>query len=238
MSLHPFLLAAGSPASGSQNLFATAADYFVRGGPVMYPILAVSIIALTVVLERLFWWSREGARRRTAVLHRIYDTVQAGDLAGASALAAGETTDPRIRVVYEGLNHQHESMQGALQLAAAVELQRAARFLPVMDTIVTLAPLLGLLGTVTGIMRAFNAVQGELNVDAVSGGIGEALIATACGLAIAMFALIPYNWFSSKVEFLKFELETAATNLEVMMRAVGEKRKNGAAATASASPRA
>jgi biopolymer transport protein ExbB len=77
---------------------------------------------------------------------------------------------------------------------------------------------------VTGIMGAFNAVQGELNVDAVSGGIGEALIATACGLAIAMFALIPYNFFTSKVEFLKFELETAATNLEVMSRSLADKR--------------
>ena len=199
--------------------------YFLRGGPVMYPIVIVSIIAVTVVLERIFWWSREGARRRTTTLNGIYDAIQAGDLEKASRLAS-DSTDSRVRVIYEGLNHQHESMQGALQLAAAMELQRAGRFLPVMDTIVTLAPLLGLLGTVTGIMGAFNAVRGELNVDAVSGGIGEALIATACGLAIAMFALIPYNYFSSKVEFLKFELETAATNLEVMIRAPSEKRKH------------
>jgi biopolymer transport protein ExbB len=206
------------------NLFDTALHYFFRGGPIMYPILLVSIIAATVVLERIFWWSREGARKHSATLNRIYDAIQTGNLEQASSLAAN-STDPRIRVIYEGLNNHHESMQGALQLASAVELQRAARFLPVMDTIITLAPLLGLLGTVTGIMGAFNAVQGELNVDAVSGGIGEALIATACGLAIAMFSLIPYNYFSSRVEFLKFELETAATNLEVMMRTLTEKRK-------------
>lgn len=225
---NPLLLVVAPPQAAGESLFASAVDYFQRGGPIMYPILAVSIIALTVVLERVFWWSREGARRRTAALNGVYDAVQAGDLEEASGRAA-DSTDPRVRVLYEGLNHQHESMQGALQLAAAVELQRASRFLPVMDTIVTLAPLLGLLGTVTGIMRAFNAVHGELNVDAVSGGIGEALIATACGLAIAMFALIPYNFFSTKVEFLKFELETAATNLEVMVGALGEKRKSRAA---------
>jgi biopolymer transport protein ExbB len=231
----PLSIAVSSaPASG--EMLSTALQYFQRGGPIMYPIVVVSIVALTVVLERIFWWSREGARKRTETLHRIYDAVQAGDLEKASSLA-GDSTDPRVRVVYQGLNHQHESMQGALQLAAAVELQRASRFLPVMDTIITLAPLLGLLGTVTGIMGAFNAVHGELNVDAVSGGIGEALIATACGLAIAMFALIPYNFFSSKVEFLKFELETAATNLEVMMRTIGEKRTPVAASrTAQLSP--
>jgi biopolymer transport protein ExbB len=225
-------LIAAAPDLAGASLLDITLSYFHRGGPIMYPIVIVSIVALAVVLERVFWWSRERARKQTAILNRIYDSVQQGDLARASALA-GDSTDPRVRVIYEGLNHQHESMQGALQLAAAMELQRASRFLPVMDTIITLAPLLGLLGTVTGIMGAFNAVQGELNVDAVSGGIGEALIATACGLAIAMFSLIPYNYFSSKVEFLKFELETAATNLEVMMRTLGEKRAGAAAGPAT-----
>ena len=137
-----------------------------------------------------------------------------------------DSSDPRLRVVWQGLNNQHDSMQGALQLAAAVEIQRASRFLVVMDTIVTLAPLLGLLGTVTGIMKAFNAVSdGGLDPSIVSAGIGEALIATAFGLGIAMVTLIPFNYYSTKVQFLSFELETAATNLEVMMKALSERRK-------------
>jgi biopolymer transport protein ExbB len=83
---------------------------------------------------------------------------------------------------------------------------------------VTLAPLLGLLGTVTGLMRAFlNVGSAELSVMAVTGGIGEALIATACGLGIAIFTLIPFNFFTGKVVRLQFELETAATNVEVMV---------------------
>jgi biopolymer transport protein ExbB len=87
-----------------------------------------------------------------------------------------------------------------------------------MDTLVTLAPLLGLLGTVTGLMRAFlNIGSAELSVTAVTGGIGEALIATACGLGIAIFALVPFNYFSAKVTQLQFDLETAATNVEVMV---------------------
>ena len=109
-------------------------------------------------------------------------------------------------------------MEGALQLAAGIELERAGRFLTVMDTLVTLAPLLGLLGTVTGLMRAFLGVgTAELAVSAVTGGIGEALIATACGLVIAIFALIPFNYFNGRVARLQFELETAATNVEVMV---------------------
>ena len=202
-----------------------ALDLFFKGGPVMYPITLVSLIAGTVILERVFWWLRERSRKRTATLNRVYDAIQAGDLEKASKLSE-DSSDPRLRVVWQGLNNQHDSMQGALQLAAAVEIQRASRFLVVMDTIVTLAPLLGLLGTVTGIMRAFNAVsEGGLDPSIVSSGIGEALIATAFGLGIAMVTLIPFNYYTSKVQFLAFELETAATNLEVMMKTLMEKKK-------------
>ncbi len=191
-----FLAAAVKPEINTGN---AALDLFLKGGPVMYPILLVSLIAGTVILERVFWWLRERSRKRTATLNRVYDAIQEGDVEKASRLAE-DSSDPRLRVVWQGLNNQHDSMQGALQMAAAVEIQRASRFLPVMDTIVTLAPLLGLLGTVTGIMRAFNAVsEGGLDPGAVSSGIGEALIATAFGLGIAMVTLIPYNYYSTKV---------------------------------------
>jgi hypothetical protein len=84
-----------------------------------------------------------------------------------------------------------------------------------MDTLVTLAPLLGLLGTVTGLMRAFLSVgSAELSVVSVTGGIGEALIATACGLGIAILSLVPFNYFTGRVARLQFELEAAATNVD------------------------
>ncbi len=121
-------------------------------------------------------------------------------------------------MIYHGLNHVHSSLQGAMQMAAGIELERAGRFLAVLDTIITLAPLLGLLGTVTGIMHSFKFVGNEeLAAVKVSGGIAEALIATAAGLAIAMFCLIPFNYFQRRIERLRFELETQATNVEVML---------------------
>jgi biopolymer transport protein ExbB len=94
-------------------------------------------------------------------------------------------------------------------------LKGAQRFLGAMDTIVTLAPLLGLLGTVTGIMQSFRFVGGDqdLAVSKVSGGIGEALIATSVGLGIAIFTLIPFNTFGGKAEKLEAELDTTANNL-------------------------
>src|SRR4029453_151155 len=87
-------------------------------------------------------------------LEKILAALENGDFANAAKLAKG-SDDPIIRMMWHGLNHVHFSMQGALQIAAGIELQRAGRFLTVMDTLVTLAPLLGLLGTVSGIFRTF-----------------------------------------------------------------------------------
>jgi biopolymer transport protein ExbB len=192
-------------------------QFFVKGGPIMWPILISAIVAVAVVGERAFWWWRESQKRDPQKMEQLLAALENSDIAAATKIAEG-SEDPVIRMVYRGLNHVHTSLQGALQLAAGIELKRAGRFLVVMDTLVTLAPLLGLLGTVTGLMRAFlNIGSAELSVSAVTGGIGEALIATACGLGIAIFALIPFNFFSAKLAQLQFDLETAATNVEVMV---------------------
>jgi biopolymer transport protein ExbB len=195
-------------------------QFFLKGGPVMWPILISALVAVAVVGERAFWWWREGRKRDAQKLEQLLAALENSDVAAARQIAAG-SEDPVVRVIRHGLahvGHGHGSLIGALQLAAGVELKRAGRFLTVMDTLVTLAPLLGLLGTVTGLMRAFlNIGAAEISVTGVTGGIGEALIATACGLAIAIFALIPFNYFSARVAQLQFDLETAATNVEVLV---------------------
>jgi biopolymer transport protein ExbB len=192
-------------------------DKFHKGGPIMWPILIVSIVGLTVVIERIFWWSGRWFRRDPKRIEKVFTAIENGDTAEASRLSRG-SRDPVLRMMWNGLNHQHASLQGALQVAAGIEIKRAGRFLVVMDTLVTLAPLLGLLGTITGLIKSFSFLGNEeLAVQAVTGGIAEALIATACGLGIAIFALIPFNFFTSRVANLEFELQTAATNLEVML---------------------
>jgi len=202
-----------------------ALQFFLKGGPVMWPILVCTIVAVAVVGERTFWWWRESQKRDPQKMEQLLAALENSDVTATRQIATG-SDDPIIRVIHHGLNHighAHGSLLGALQLAAGVELKRAGRFLMVMDTLVTLAPLLGLLGTVTGLMRAFlNIGNAELSVTAVTGGIGEALIATACGLAIAIFSLIPFNYFSAKVAQLQFDLETAATNVEVMVGGGGK----------------
>ena len=199
-------------------------DYFLKGGPIMYPILIVAIVAVCVVGERTFWWLRLNLRRDPETLEKVLAAMENGDFKAGSVLAK-DSDDPVVRMVWHGLNHYHHgSLQGALQVAAGIELQKAGRFLTVMDTLVTLAPLLGLLGTVTGLMRSFQAIGGEeLAVQKITGGIGEALIATMCGLAIAIVSLIPFNFFTGKTARLQFELETAATNVEVMVNSARQR---------------
>ena len=199
--------------------------HFEAGGPIMWPILITAIVAVAVVGERTIWWWRESRKRDPQALEKIFAAIENGDFAEAARLAKG-SEDPIIRTIWHGMNHFHSSLQGALQVAAGAELQKAGRFLVVMDTLVTLAPLLGLLGTVSGIFRTFIAL-GSQSVEGamgqITGGIGEALIATMCGLAIAIFALIPFNFFTRKVAQLQFELESAATNVEVMVTAAKQR---------------
>jgi biopolymer transport protein ExbB len=197
----------------------------------MWPILIVTIVALTVVLERIFWWFGRWMKRDPKRIEKVFTAIENGDVAEASRLSRG-SRDPVLRMMWNGLNHQHASLQGALQVAAGIEIKRAGRFLVVMDTLVTLAPLLGLLGTITGLIRSFSFLGNEeLAVQAVTGGIAEALIATACGLGIAIFALIPFNFFTSRVSNLEFELQTAATNLEVMLESNAKAKREAEMAT-------
>jgi len=154
-------------------------DKFHKGGPIMWPILIVSIVALTVVLERCIWWCGRWFRRDPKRIEKVFTAIENGDTAEASRLSRS-SRDPVLRMLWNSLNHQHSSLEAALQVAAGIEIKRAGRFLVVMDTLVTLAPLLGLLGTITGLIRSFSFLGNEeLAVQAVTGGIAEALIATA-----------------------------------------------------------
>ncbi|MGH9749402.1 MAG: MotA/TolQ/ExbB proton channel family protein, partial [Candidatus Polarisedimenticolia bacterium] len=100
----------------------------------------------------------------------------------------------------------------------ALEIKRFSRGISILDTVITLAPLLGLLGTVTGMMHSFSLIGGELSAPgAITGGIAEALIATAFGLGIAITALIPFNYLNARVEEARHEMDSAATRFEMLL---------------------
>src|ERR1043166_9714906 len=101
-------------------------QYFKAGGPVMWPILITAIVAIAVVGERTFWWWRESSRRDPATLEKLFAALEHGDFREASRLSR-DSADPIIRMIWHGMNHFHSSLQGALQVAACLNLQNAAR---------------------------------------------------------------------------------------------------------------
>src|ERR1700719_1749271 len=198
----------------------TVFETFFKGGPVMYPIVAVLVVSVAVILERIVWWTVQTTRRDSDQLDKVYAALEQGNVAGAVNLARG-SKDPLVRTVWHGLSHVHASVEGALQVAAGEEIQRAGRFMSVMDTSITQALRLGLLGAVTGIMGSFSFVgNADLAPAKVSGGIAEALIATACGLGIAIFTLIFFNFFNARVARLIFELESTSNNVILMLNSL------------------
>jgi biopolymer transport protein ExbB len=191
-------------------------DLFRHGGPIMWPISVVTLVAVAIIAERIWWWWQLARARQPELVETVLTALDEGQADHARQLCS-QSIDPVLRVLHAGITHRHGSVQAAVQAAAGIELAQAGRFLLAMDTIITLAPLLGLLGTVTGIMGSFQSVgSSELAVESVTGGIGEALIATAFGLGIAIVTLIPYNWFTAKVSALQHAIETAANNFEVI----------------------
>ncbi len=201
-------------------------DLFIKGGPVMWPLLAVSLLALTVILERLVFTLIEWRRSDPEIVSKIFSEAHHGNLEAAQAAGAG-SRDYLARILTYALKHRDSSFSNALLKAANDELRRFNRGISVLDTVVTLAPLLGLFGTVTGMIHAFGLLgASELGAPtAITGGIAEALIATAFGLLIAMTSLLPFNFLTTRLEEARQRIETAAAKLELLlMRA--EKQSN------------
>jgi biopolymer transport protein ExbB len=197
---------------------------FLEGGPVMWPLLALSLVALTVVFERLWFAVAEARRRDRDAVRAILSFAEAGDLDQAQR-AGAKSRDFVARALSFGLLHREPSYSNALLQAAAGELHRFSRGLSVLDTTITLAPLLGLFGTVTGMIRAFGLLgTSELGAPmAITGGIAEALIATAFGLLIAIMALLPFNFLNTRLEQARHEIEIAAAHLERLLLRAGER---------------
>lgn len=192
---------------------------FTKGGPIMWPLFLTSVVSLAVVFERLFFIIAERSRRDSELVESVFESVEGGRIDEA-ARKASESRDFVARMLGYGLKNRGKSLSGALLHAAGRELKRFNRGLSVLDTAITLAPLLGLLGTVTGMIRSFGLLGNrELEAPAViTGGIAEALIATAFGLGIAIVALIPFNYLNARLEEARHELEDAATHLELLLK--------------------
>jgi biopolymer transport protein ExbB len=190
-----------------------------RGGIVMWPLLACSLVAVTAVIERLIFWLRETMTRDAKLLERLIELTQKGDFEQA-ALASKAARCAPTRMLRAGLEHRDHGLSEAMEVAASEEIARMKSAMAILDTIITMAPLLGILGTVTGIIQSFDLL-GQLQVEdprGVADGIAEALITTAAGLVIALGTLLPFNYFISRIQRETRRLEQVATQFEVVYR--------------------
>jgi biopolymer transport protein ExbB len=192
-----------------------AVAFLIKGGIVMIPLLICSVISVTVIVERFFFWRY---LRSHDVHTTILSLVAEGNLDAATRVAS-RSWHPIARVLQAGLEHKDVAPTAAMEATAQAEVRQLRRFLPILDTIITLAPLLGLLGTITGMISAFGIMSeaGLGQPHAVTGGVAEALIATATGLFIAIMTLMPYNYFNAKVEQFTALIEEQATRLELLL---------------------
>jgi biopolymer transport protein ExbB len=190
----------------------------------MWPLLLLSVVAVAVVLERMAFIIKERRSRDLGSVSFILEHVEHGDITTAIE-SAKFSNDFVARVLVYGLVNRDRSFSSALLIAANRELKRFGKGLPTLDTIITLAPLLGLLGTVTGMIDAFGlfGVAGTETTAVITGGISEALIATAFGLIIACLSLIPFNYLNKRVEDARHEIEDAATHMELLLIKNGSK---------------
>ena len=188
----------------------------------MWPILATFFLALCVLLDRVIWWLRLRATLQEVRQEQARVALGTGDFESVWLLTQG-TRDPYLRNLEQGLTHAHTSMLAAMQLDATHLLEKSEARMWVISTLITLAPLLGLFGTIVGIMGSFSFVGDEQLAPAkVSGGIAEALIATACGIAIAILCLLPYNFFRKRVSMLRASLERWINHTELLVKSARE----------------
>ncbi|MEX0829483.1 MAG: MotA/TolQ/ExbB proton channel family protein [Nitrospirales bacterium] len=194
-------------------------NILMKGGWMMIPIIACSLLALTISIERLIYVNKFGASRLAPKMLSLIEQEKFTD-----ALAVAEQQpSPVLRVISTGVHQRTTSPSQAMEAAAILELTKMKRGLPALDTVITLGPLLGLLGTIIGMIDSFGIMSesGLGNPHAVTGGVAEALICTAAGIFVAVTTLIPYNFFLSRVEQETEKIEFYATKTEAALGGKG-----------------
>jgi biopolymer transport protein ExbB len=196
-------------------------NYFVlllKGGMITYIIFGASIIALTIIIERLFVLYH--AKTDTdQFIQDIRDVIKEGRIKEAITVCSRSRSSV-AKIIGAGLkrhNKPREEINDAIETAGRIELGRLEKNLTGLSSIAAITPLLGFLGTVTGMIRAFRAIQrlsGHVDVSILAGGIWEALVTTALGLAVAIPVIFAYNYLVSRIEGIV--LETEKTSFELL----------------------
>jgi biopolymer transport protein ExbB len=191
-----------------------------HGGPTLVVLLICSIYTLTLIIER-FMFYKKAAGNSTEILDKV---KQAGTL--SEALTAVETAPGvagrilRMALTATRDGYPSEQVERLVEGEVTKEMIGMEKYLPQLDSMVTLCPLIGLFGTTVGMIRSFAIVSamGMSDPSALAGGISEALVNTASGLGVACPALFAYNWFTSKKEMILMDMEKGLSELMVILK--------------------
>lgn len=195
-------------------------DFMERGGFVLWPLLLLSVLTISIVIERaLFWWKLD-SRSGRARYEKLVEAARAGDTTRLATLA--EADDSPFAVLVGPLATGAVLPDEASAAIAAEEVRPSLeRGSILLATIVTAAPMLGILGTVVGIIQSFELLGGDATItdpSQVSGGIAEALISTACGLVVALTALFPLMILRARQDRALGRLEALAGSVVAAAR--------------------
>jgi len=206
----------------------TVMQFYQSGGPVMHALLACSLIGLVFIIERA--WSLYRAKINTQeFLDRVRTALLKRRNVKEAVTICEEYGGPIANIMKAGLlkyGRPQEEIERTIEAASGHELSRLERGLAVIATVANIAPLLGFLGTVSGMINSFDALAraGLSNPGLVAKGISEALITTATGLAVAIPMLVAYNYFTSRVSKFVLEMETSAN---VLLETYSEMEESG-----------
>jgi len=191
--------------------------YFRQGGPMMWPLLFFSLLALTFIIERFIVFTKAKINVNE-FLTKIRKALLVNRNVKEAIKVCEQSRGPVASVMKAGLlrfGHTREDIEKTIENAAMYELDRLERRMGVLATTANVAPMLGFLGTVTGMIKSFAtlASEGLTNPGAVASGISEALITTATGLIVAIPAQLAYNWYNTKITRFVRDIETATNML-------------------------
>ena len=185
-------------------------ELVIKGGPIMAPILLCSVISLGIIVERCLSLRRNRILKYE-VLQRIEELLRDRKIPEASTLCKRYPSSMTRILLAAILNHDksREEIKEIIEDAGRHEVPVLERYLTILGTIASISTLLGLLGTITGMIKTFNVIAalGYGHPEALAGGISEALITTAAGLGVAIPTLVLYNFFTSRVDALVIEME-------------------------------
>lgn len=209
--------------SGSMNVW----ELTLKGGWIMIVLAIISVIGGYIFFERLSAL-RKAMKRNPLFMQRIHDNIKDNDIKSASNYCRNQNT-PLSRVLEKGLRNYHLSINAVretVQNSANLEIALLEKGMPVLSTIAAVAPMIGFLGTVTGMVRAFwemSNAGNNIEVSLLAGGIYEAMVTTVGGLVVGIIAIFAYNYLVTLVDKVQNDMEA---DIIAFMDITHEKKEN------------